>query len=194
MSTPTLKTGTPAPALLRRLLVGNGASRAVWDDFGYDSLFENARTVEENPEPIGTECVRCAADPQFRTGARRAENHQPGQQGPGRQLGGAAQSLLRDQGSADQYRARGAHPVAAGAASTLATINQELARYRTVFTTNYDLLNYWAIQHSPEASTTCSTAPTPVSTSAPPPPTKPRLLYLHGGLHLVRNQDGTRAS
>ena len=31
------------------LLVGNGASRAVWDDFGYDSLFENARTVEEKP-------------------------------------------------------------------------------------------------------------------------------------------------
>lgn len=31
------------------LLLGNGASRAVWDDFGYDSLFENARTVEENP-------------------------------------------------------------------------------------------------------------------------------------------------
>ena len=31
------------------LLVGNGASRAVWDDFGYDSLFENARSVEEKP-------------------------------------------------------------------------------------------------------------------------------------------------
>ena len=31
------------------LLVGNGASRAVWDDFGYESLFENARTVEEKP-------------------------------------------------------------------------------------------------------------------------------------------------
>src|SRR5471030_1795956 len=31
------------------LLLGNGASRAVWDDFGYDSLFDNARTVEEKP-------------------------------------------------------------------------------------------------------------------------------------------------
>jgi hypothetical protein len=41
--------------------------------------------------------------------------------------------------------------VAAGAASTLGSINEELARYRTVFTTNYDLLNYWAIQHSPQA-------------------------------------------
>jgi hypothetical protein len=46
----TLKTGTPcAPALRSPVLVGNGASRAVWDDFGYDSLFENARTVEEKP-------------------------------------------------------------------------------------------------------------------------------------------------
>jgi hypothetical protein len=50
MSTPTLKTGTPcAQALRSPVLVGNGASRAVWDDFGYDSLFENARTVEEKP-------------------------------------------------------------------------------------------------------------------------------------------------
>ena len=35
-------------------------------------------------------------------------------------------------------------------ASTLATLNSELARYRTVFTTNYDLLNYWALQHQGE--------------------------------------------
>jgi hypothetical protein len=32
-----------------------------------------------------------------------------------------------------------------------ATLNEELARYRTVFTTNYDLLNYWALQHHSEA-------------------------------------------
>ncbi|MCF4992025.1 DUF4917 family protein, partial [Pseudomonas gessardii] len=31
------------------ILIGNGASRAVWQDFAYDSLFENARTVEEKP-------------------------------------------------------------------------------------------------------------------------------------------------
>ena len=31
------------------ILIGNGASRAIWEDFAYDSLFENARTVEEKP-------------------------------------------------------------------------------------------------------------------------------------------------
>ena len=31
------------------ILIGNGASRTVWEDFAYDSLFENARTVEEKP-------------------------------------------------------------------------------------------------------------------------------------------------
>jgi hypothetical protein len=75
-------------------------------------------------------------------------------------------------------------------ASTLATINQELARYRTVFTTNYDLLNYWAIQHR-RASTTCSAAPTPGFDLSATATAQTRLLYLHGGLHLVRNQDGT---
>ncbi|MBS7668108.1 hypothetical protein KIM96_18985, partial [Vibrio cholerae] len=29
------------------ILIGNGASRTIWEDFAYDSLFENARTVEE---------------------------------------------------------------------------------------------------------------------------------------------------
>ena len=38
-----------ATADFNGLLLGNGASRAVWDDFGYDSLFDNARTVEEKP-------------------------------------------------------------------------------------------------------------------------------------------------
>lgn len=31
------------------ILIGNGASRTIWEDFAYDSLFENARTVEEKP-------------------------------------------------------------------------------------------------------------------------------------------------
>jgi hypothetical protein len=34
---------------VRRLAGGQRRQRAVWDDFGYDSLFENARTVEEKP-------------------------------------------------------------------------------------------------------------------------------------------------
>ena len=75
--------------------------------------------------------------------------------------------------------------------STLATISQELGRYRTVFTTNYDLLNYWAIQHQPEAITDLFQGAEPGFDLSATATDKTRLLYLHGGLHLVRNQDGT---
>jgi hypothetical protein len=75
--------------------------------------------------------------------------------------------------------------------STLATINQELGRYRTVFTTNYDLLNYWATQHTPDVVTDLFQGAEPGFDLSATATDKPRLLYLHGGLHLVRNQDGT---
>ena len=43
------------------ILIGNGASRTIWEDFAYDSLFENARTVEEKPlSPPNSACsTRC---------------------------------------------------------------------------------------------------------------------------------------
>ena len=75
--------------------------------------------------------------------------------------------------------------------STLATLNQEMSHYRTVFTTNYDLLNYWAIQHAPEALTDLFFGVDHSFDLSLVATDKPRLLYLHGGLHLVRNQDGT---
>jgi hypothetical protein len=81
--------------------------------------------------------------------------------------------------------------VAVGPGLDPGSINQELARYRTVFTTNYDLLNYWAIQHSPQAIDDLFQGPEPGFDLSATATDKTRLLYLHGGLHLVRNQDGT---
>ena len=74
--------------------------------------------------------------------------------------------------------------------STLTTINAELANYATVFTSNYDLLNYWAILHTPGIDDLFRSADASFDlrntrTEAT------RILYLHGGLHLVRNLDGT---
>ena len=74
--------------------------------------------------------------------------------------------------------------------STLATIHAELATYATVFTSNYDLLNYWATLHAPGIDDLFRSADSSFDlrnthTDAT------RILYLHGGLHLVRNLDGT---
>ena len=69
--------------------------------------------------------------------------------------------------------------------STLGSLNQELGRYRTVFTTNYDLLSYWAIQHTPETLTDLFLGADHSFDLSQTSTDKPRLLYLHGGLHLV---------
>src|SRR5690606_10460737 len=62
--------------------------------------------------------------------------------------------------------------------------------YHSVYSTNYDLLAYWAVMHAPEhfddrfgeLATFDPHAPAAKAT---------RMLYLHGGMHLVKNLDGS---
>jgi len=174
------------------LLVGNGASRAVWDDFGYDSLFENARTVEEKPLSPSELAVFDALQTRsfeqvlgaLKTTSRVNKALAVSSAAPRNRYYAIKEALINTV-HAVHIPWRLVQP------STLTALNAELARYRTVFTTNYDLLNYWALQHPGEAIDDLfngADASFDLSQSATD---KPRLLYLHGGLHLVRNQDGT---
>ena len=174
------------------LLVGNGASRAVWDDFGYDSLFENARTVEEKPlsqsELSVFEAMQTRSFEQvlgaLKTTSRVNKALAVSSAAPRNRYYAIKEALINT--------VHAVHiPWRLVVPSTLATINQELGSYRTVFTTNYDLLNYWAIQHRPEAITDLFQGTEPRFDLSLTTTGKTRLLYLHGGLHLVRNQDGT---
>ncbi|WP_053214437.1 DUF4917 family protein [Pseudomonas sp. Q12-87] len=174
------------------LLVGNGASRAVWDDFGYDSLFENARTVEEKPLSPSELSVFDAMQTRsfeqvlgaLKTTSRVNKALAVSSAAPRNRYYAIKEALINTV-HAVHIPWRLVQP------STLAALSQELGRYCTVFTTNYDLLNYWSIQHAPGSMTDLFQDGdhrfdlSQVSTD------KPRLLYLHGGLHLVRNQDGT---
>ncbi|MDR9754796.1 DUF4917 family protein [Pseudomonas sp. SZMC_28357] len=174
------------------LLLGNGASRAVWDDFGYDSLFENARTVEEKPlspselsvfdalQTRSFEQVLSALKATSRVNKALAVSSAA----PRNRYYAIKEALINT--------VHAVHiPWRLVQASTLATINRELASYATVFTTNYDLLNYWAIQHDAGAVTDLFHGADGSFDLSDCTSEKPRLLYLHGGLHLVRNQDGT---
>ncbi|KAB0502375.1 DUF4917 family protein [Pseudomonas moorei] len=174
------------------LLVGNGASRAVWDDFGYDSLFENARTVEEKPLSQSELSVFDALQTRsfeqvlgaLKTTSRVNKALAVSSAAPRNRYYAIKEALINT--------VHAVHiPWRLVQASTLASINQELTSYRTVFTTNYDLLNYWAIQHSPQAITDLFQGDEPGFDLSATATDKTRLLYLHGGLHLVRNQDGT---
>jgi len=174
------------------LLVGNGASRAVWDDFGYESLFENARTVEEKPLSPSELSVFDAMQTRsfeqvlsaLKTTSRVNKALAVSSAAPRNRYYAIKEALINT--------VHAVHiPWRLVVPSTLVTINQELASYRTVFTTNYDLLNYWAVQHQPEAITDLFQGAEPGFDLSDTATDKTRLLYLHGGLHLVRNQDGT---
>ncbi|WP_053147347.1 DUF4917 family protein [Pseudomonas sp. P97.38] len=173
------------------LLLGNGASRAVWDDFGYDSLFENARTVEEKPLSPSELSVFDAMQTRsfeqvlgaLKTTSRINKALAVSSAAPRNRYYAIKEALINTV-HAVHIPWRLVQP------STLATLNQALSRYRTVFTTNYDLLNHWAIQYAPGTLTDLFTGSDHHFDLSQASTDKPRLLYLHGGLHLVRNQDG----
>ena len=173
------------------ILIGNGASRTIWEDFAYDSLFENARTVEEKPlspselsvfDALQTRSFEQALGA-LKTTSRVNKALAVSSAAPRNRYYAIKEALINTI-HAVHIPWRLVQP------STLATINHELKNYPTVFTTNYDLLNYWAILHAPgiddlfrsaDASFNLRDARTDAT----------RILYLHGGLHLVRNLDGT---
>jgi len=173
------------------ILIGNGASRTIWEDFAYDSLFENARTVEEKPlgqselsvfDALQTRSFEHALGA-LKTTSRVNKALAVSSAAPRNRYYAIKEALINTI-HAVHIPWRLVQP------STLATINRELANYASVFTTNYDLLNYWAILHTPGIDDLFRSADSSFDlrnthTDAT------RILYLHGGLHLVRNLDGT---
>jgi len=173
------------------ILIGNGASRAVWEDFAYDSLFENARTVEEKPLSQSELSVFDAMQTRsfeqvlgaLKTTSRVNKALAVSSAAPRNRYYAIKEALINT--------IHGVHiPWRLVQPSLLATMNQELARYSTVFTSNYDLLNYWSILHVPGIDDLFRSADSSFdlrNTAS----NGSRILYLHGGLHLVRNLDGT---
>ncbi|MNG78929.1 hypothetical protein D3C79_375300 [compost metagenome] len=174
------------------LLLGNGASRALWKPFGYFSLFEEAQRAGRKKglaisdqalfKSLGTELfepVLSALNTTVRANAALAINSTA----PLNRYYSIKEALI--------HAVRTVHlPWPLMPAATLDALNQALRGYRSVYTSNYDLLLPWAVQHAPEGFTelfdeqgffdvrrTCSEGT--------------RVLHLHGGLHLLKLPDGT---
>ncbi|MEX0826536.1 MAG: DUF4917 family protein [Acidimicrobiia bacterium] len=182
------------------LLIGNGASRAVSESFAYESLLEVAGRPSQ-VQPLD------ARDRQVFELVNETDFE--------RVLGeiDRAQSIARLAGVSDldalaeQYvRVRSSlidavhtvHPLYADLSSNrLERVRDSLLHFASVFTTNYDLLLYWAMTAgggsrldrfrdyfwNPEISFDL--------TDTGVAPGKTRVLYLHGGLHLFDPPDGS---
>lgn len=195
MATPEFDAHLPAWADLAPactgILLGNGASRALWRAFNYDSLFELACTVRNKPlgktdkalfEAMGCESfsqVLVALNATARVNAALAISSTA----PLNRYYSIKEALI--------HAVRSVHiPFARVRPEALAAMNRELRRYRTVYNGNYDLLTHWAMWHAPEGFEDLmdddqSFDPRRFHNEGT------RVLHLHGGLHLIRNRDGS---
>jgi len=182
-----LQTTTPCTGLL----LGNGASQAVWKNFSYFSLFDLAQTTRNKPlsptelalfkamETNNFEPVLSALKTSIRVNAALTISSSS----PRNRYFAIKEALI--------HGVRSVHiPWRLVEQKTLQAISQALGAYSTVYSTNYDLLAYWAAMHGQGQfddlfgeDATFRLHDTHASAT--------RLLYLHGGMHLVKNFDGS---
>lgn len=177
------------------ILIGNGASQVIWERFAYSSLFEISCS-HKIPDPLGDEALSVFA---VAEGTRNFEEAL-------RWLGIAArvnQAIGLDHQTplaiyATVRRAlvqsvRWIHPTWDQVNEDVRSgVRSALLPFEWVFTTNYDLLVYWAMMLDPEGtgfkdflwSGVFDPSDTEVWGNVS------RVLYLHGALHLERRPDG----
>jgi len=171
------------------LLLGNGASRALWRPFTYFSLFEEAQRVRHKPlsltdqalfKSLGSELfepVLSALKTTVRINAALAISSSA----PLNRYYAIKEALI--------HAVRSVHiPWRLLPIATLQVINNELRNYRSVYSSNYDLVCHWAVSHAPEGFQSLFNDDGDFDIRHTRGPGT-RLLYLHGGLHLLKQQD-----
>ncbi|MFJ3482191.1 DUF4917 family protein [Pseudomonas sp. NPDC090202] len=173
------------------LLMGNGASLAVWKNFAYDSLFDLAQTTRNKPlSPTELALFK----------SMETENFEPVLSGLKVAMRVNAALTISSSSPRNRYFAikealihgvRSAHiPWRLMEPATIARISQALSQYTTVYSTNYDLLAYWAVMHGGQAFDDLFDEDAVFDLQRTRSQAT-RILYLHGGMHLVKNFDGT---
>ncbi|MFJ4067528.1 DUF4917 family protein [Pseudomonas sp. NPDC089996] len=174
------------------LLLGNGASRALWKPFGYFSLYEEAQRAGRKKglaisdqalfKSLGTELfepVLSTLNHTVRANAALAINSTA----PLNRYYSIKEGLI--------HAIRTLHlPWPLMPVATLASINQALREYRSVYTSNYDLILPWALQQAPQgfAALFDDQGFFDVRRTRSE---GTRVLHLHGGLHLIKLPDGS---
>lgn len=173
------------------LLLGNGASRAMWRNFAYDSLFERAQKVRNKPlgqtdlalfKSMGTENfeqVLSALNMTTRVNAALAISASA----PLNRYYAIKEALI--------HAIRSAHiPFRFVSVDALQAIADHLRQYATVYSSNYDLLASWAMEQSPDGFDDLFDVDQGFDVRRTRSDAT-RMLHLHGGLHLIRQADGT---
>lgn len=173
------------------LLLGNGASRALWKPFGYFSLYEQAQQVRHKGLGVSDQALFKAVGSELfepllshlnitaRTNAALAINATA----PLNRYYSIKEALI--------HAVRAVHlPWPLFDATARATINQALRQFRNVYTSNYDLILPWAVAEHPHgfANLFDEQGFFDVRRTASE---GTRILHLHGGMHLLKLPDGS---
>lgn len=176
------------------ILLGNGFSCAVWEKFGYASLYERAASGDIQ-HPLSNEDIRLfelMKTQNFELVLSTLSNtrmvndifHQDYSQFEER-----CEHIKNSLGEA----VRAVHlPWLMATEKVLVAIRDELKQYRSIYSTNYDLLAYWAVMSQGAGqgfkdyfwTNDCSFDITDTEIRNR---TATRILYLHGALHLYRD-------
>lgn len=184
------------------ILIGNGSSMAFWDDFGYDSLYEQARAASPSysltPEDLSLfEVLKTKNFENVLAAVKTGRTVLQALSRDAEFLAGRYDSV---QGAL--FEAVHAVHVPWGTTSAfeekLSRIRNELVSYRWVYSLNYDLIIYWALMTQPGARGSVDffwhgdLTFDPSDTLPPAGRTNDtRVLYLHGRIHLRRHVGGS---
>jgi Domain of unknown function (DUF4917) len=174
------------------LLIGNGASLSVWSDFSYPSLYEVAKS-ENTQNRLSNEDLRLfdSLDTKnFEHVLSALAITRLVKSGLGENFDSISERYSSIQNALVEAVKSKHVPWLKVLDETLISICNSFLKYKYVYSTNYDLLAYWARMKEPEKikdflwSRQFNLADTGLWGS----PTV--ILYLHGGLHLYRTPLG----
>lgn len=176
------------------LLIGNGASRATWDAFAYTSLLDAAKNANEVEHPLTEADLRLFTEMDTQNFERVLAALKTASV-VARALGLDSRPYDERYDSIQRSLVEAVHrkhiPWGSMLAASKTTTREELLRYEVVYSTNYDLLVYWAIMHEAGDgfkdyfwAEDFKLADTDIYGKCT------RVFYLHGGLHLYRTPAG----
>lgn len=177
------------------ILVGNGASLAVWDAFGYESLFQQALS-DRIAHPLTVEDYRvfkCLRTRNFERVLTALNTSRLVAGAMGQPIGEINRRYRSIQRALIEAVTAIHIPWPLMPPRALTKIRRALEFYEFVFSTNYDLLIYWAIMSRDRGRGFVDGM-----WNQPFDPTddwgwaegKTKVLYLHGGIHLYRQPTG----
>ena len=183
------------------LLVGNGLSCAVWDKFKYPSLYE--KSVSNSNHPLSKLDIQLfkdwGADGNFekvlsnlliakRTNEIIGQSNDSEVQTVIRERYTNIRNALISAVSEVHISSRDIHQNP----NVLNSIQEELKNYSCVYSTNYDLLIYWAIMSNPESFQDCFWGREFDITNTGTSKNLTRILHIHGAIHLYREMGRTK--